>query len=144
VTPDAEGLKTLKKLGIADRLRDPKDGDERTERFISFRHKELKKDGTKADPIRIVDSGNSPWGDGLIGNGSTVDVKFVVRDYGTGRKKGVYIRALRVLDLVPYVAQEFAPLESDDEFFSEQVSDDLRLPDGLEPVVEDDLNDDIP
>ena len=119
-------------------------GDERTERFISFRHKELKKDGTKADPVRVVDAAGQPWNGDLIGNGSTVDVKFVVRKY-PGKKDGVYIRAVRVLELVKYVAQEFAPLTDDDKFFAApDENDPFPVSTETEPTVEDDLNDDIP
>ena len=142
VTPDAEGKALLKKLGIADRLRQPKEGDSRTEPFLSFRHKEMKADGTKAEPIRIVDANNDAWDGRLIGNGSQVDVKFVVKDYGVGKKKGVYIRALRILDLVPYVSQDFAPLTSDDEFFSaadEDKATEFTVQDAL-----DELDDDVP
>ena len=142
VTPDAEGKALLKKLGIADRLRQPKEGDSRTEPFLSFRHKEMKADGTKAEPIRIVDANNDAWDGRLIGNGSQVDVKFVVKDYGVGKKKGVYIRAIRVLDLVPYVSQDFAPLTSDDEFFSaadEDKATEFTVQDAL-----DELDDDVP
>ena len=143
VTPDAEGKALLKKLGIADRLRQPKEGDSRTEPFLSFRHKEMKADGTKAEPIRIVDANNDAWDGRLIGNGSQVDVKFVVKDYGVGKKKGVYIRAIRVLDLVPYVSQDFAPLSSDDEFFSadaeDKPADSFTVKDAL-----DELDDDVP
>lgn len=146
VTPDKEGRALLRRLGIADRLREPKEGDFRTETFISFRHRELKKDGNKADPIRIVNANNEPWGNDLIGNGSTVDVKFVVKDYGKGKKPGVYIRAIRVLELVPYVPQDFAPLSTDDEFFAEggvendaPASKFASLPEGMEPELDDDI-----
>jgi hypothetical protein len=117
VTPDKDSRLKLRKLGISDRLREPKEGDKREETFFSFKQRELRKDGTKNDPIRIVDANGDDWNGALIGNGSTVDVKFVVKDYGKGKKKGVYIRAVRVLDLVPYEIKEFAPLSSDDEFF---------------------------
>jgi hypothetical protein len=146
VTPDKEGLATLKKLGIADRLREPKEGDTRTERFLSFRHNELKKDGTRAEPLRVVDANNNAWDNRLIGNGSKVDVKFVVKDYGVGKKKGVYIRALRVLELVPYVSQDFAPLDTDDEFFAEDpVAEETTT--ATMPTVQDALDaldDDVP
>jgi hypothetical protein len=114
---------------------------------MSFRHRELKKDGSPAEPLRIVDAENNAWNGALIGNGSKVDVKFVVKDYGVGKKKGVYIRAIRVLDLVPYISQDFAPLSTDDEFFAEtdaKAIDFVKLPDGMEPIVDDDLNDDVP
>ena len=143
VTPDADGLKLLKKLGVADRLREPKEGDERTEGFMSFRHKELKKDGSPADPLRVVNANNDKWGNDLIGNGTVVDAKFVCKDYGVGKKKGVYLRAIRVLEHVPYVAQDFAPLETDDEFFAADDStpeaDLTPLPVGMEPELDDDV-----
>lgn len=148
VTPNAEGRALLKRLGISSKLREPKETDERKETFLSFRHKELKNDGSKADPIRIVDATNAPWDGRLIGNGSVIEAKFVVKDYGKGKPKGTYLRAIRVLELVPYVPQDFAPLDSDDEFFAaptEQPPEPeiARLPEGLEPEV-DDLDDDVP
>lgn len=144
VTPDAEGRKLMKKIGLADRLREPKDGDTRTESFISFRHNELRKDGTKNDPIRIVAADNSPWGNDLIGNESLVDAKFVVKDYGPGKKKGMYLRAIRVLEHVPYVVQDFAPLSEDDKYFAGETEDQTvpvvsgQLPEGMEPELDDD------
>ena len=150
VTPDKEGLALIKKLGLSDRLRDPKEGDTREERFLTFRHNEFKADGSKADPIRVVEAKgdkNVPWDGRLIGNGSDIEAKFVCKDYGVGRKKGMYLRAIRILNLVPYVSEDFAPLTPDDEFFSateEKPTEFIKLPDGLEPIVDDDLNDDVP
>lgn len=138
----------MKKLGLSDRLRDPKEGDTRTEQYVSFRQKELRKDGSPNDPIRIVDASNKTWNDRLIGNGSIVEVKFVVRDYGPGKKAGMYIRAIRVLELVPYETQEFAPLDSDDEYFAgntdneDTVEAELRRMDAENS--QDDLDDDVP
>lgn len=148
VTPDADSRKLLKELGLNDRLREPKSGDTRTESFLSFRHREFKADGEKADPIRVVDAQTNPWtkeANGLVGNGSEVNVKFVVRDYGKGKKKGMYIRAVQVVNLVPYVVKDFAPVETDEEFFAEgePETEIARLPEGMEPVV-DDLDDDVP
>lgn len=149
VTPDAEGRKILKELGLSDRLRDPKDTDSRKETFLSFRHKEFKADGEKADPIRVVNASAEPWDkdrDGLIGNESEVNAKFVVRDYGKGKKMGMYLRAIQVTKLVPYIIQDFAPVDSDEEFFAEEdtKTEVTPLPEGLEPVLDDDLNDDVP
>jgi hypothetical protein len=112
VYPDEESMKTLKKLGLTKKLRENEDGED----FITFRQKELRQDGTANEPIRIVDRNDEPWGGDLIGNGSVVDVKFVVRDYGA--QKGTYIRALRVVDHVEFKSKDFAPISSDDEFFS--------------------------
>jgi hypothetical protein len=150
VTPDAEGRELLKELGLSDRLREPKDSDKRTESFLSFRHREFKADGEKADPIRVVKADATQWNkdnDGLIGNDSEVNAKFVVRDYGKGKKQGMYLRAIQVVKLVPYVTQDFAPVQSDDEYFADEPVGPATvtpLPEGLEPVVDDDLNDDVP
>lgn len=155
MTPNKEGRTLLRKLGIADRLREPKEGDSREESFISFRQKEFRADGTPADTIRVVNAENEAWGKDLIGNGSEVDVKFAVKDYGKGKKKGVYIRAIRVLNLVPYVVQDFAPLTSDDEYFAGE-EDDAAPAEGVGNFIEstcklptvqdalDELDDDIP
>jgi hypothetical protein len=148
VEPDEKGLALLKEIGLLKRLKDPQEGDQHKAPFLRFTQNDTKADGTPADPIRVVDASDPPqaWGksNGLIGNESVVDAKFVVKDYGPGKQKGVYIRAIRVLDLVPYVVQEFAPLSSDDEFFAGGDDEIARLPEGLEPEVDDDLNDDVP
>ena len=113
----------IKKAGITDKLRDPKDNDSRKETFLSFRQKELRKDKSgnmvANQPIKVVDAGGNKWDETkMIGNGTIADVKFTVKDNGKGRPKGVYIQAIRVLQHVPYEVQEFAPLSSDDEYFA--------------------------
>jgi hypothetical protein len=121
----------------------------RTESFLSFRHKELKADGTKADPLRIVDAQAEQWDNRLIGNGTEVNAKFVVKDYGKGRKKGMYLRAIQILDLVPYVVKDFEPVQSGEDSFKEDSPSEAapetiaRLPEGMEPEV-DNLDDDVP
>lgn len=143
-TPDTEGRDLLKEIGLLKRLKDPRDGDSRKESFLQFRQKELKADGTPAEPIRVVNAKAEAWTRemGLIGNESEGNAKFVVRDYGPGKQKGVYLRAIQVTKLVPYVTQDFAPVETDEEFFA---SDEIegQLPEGMEPEV-DPLDDDIP
>lgn len=148
LTPDEDGRKLLKELGLSDRLREPKGKDTREQSFLSFRHREYKADGEKADPIRVVNASAEPWTKemGLIGNGSDVNIKFAKKDYGKGKKAGMYIRAIQVINLVPYVTQDFAPVESDDQFFGGENNDEPvqgQLPEGMEPVV-DPLDDDIP
>lgn len=120
---DKNTVKELKPLGISDRVK-TKDEYNDGQPFLSFRQRELRPDpatgGTKPnDPIKVVQiDGKTPWPqDKLIGNGSTVDVRFEVRDYGPGKKKGVYIRSVRVLDLVPFEREEFKPLDETDEFY---------------------------
>lgn len=110
--------KRLKKLGIGDRIRQ-KDNYLDGAEFMTFRQPELKADGSKNDPIKIVDAKGNKWPDDVeLGNGTKVDVRFVVKDYGAGKKKGVYIRGLRVLDHVPYERKAlFDPLDENDEFY---------------------------
>lgn len=150
VTPNDEGRKELKRIGIADRLKEPKENDTRKETFISFRQKEFRtnaKTGEKTPnrPIKVVDAQGKDWPqDMLIGNGSVADVKFTVHDNGRGRPKGVYIQAIRVLDHVPFESQEFAPLSSDDEYFASSSTVEDK-PSSKSPSDNlDDLDDDIP
>lgn len=143
-TPNEEGERLFKELGIEDKMKNK--GDERGD-FIQFRQREKQANGKANFPITVVDARNRPWDpkivDGKvtnpIGNGSTVEVKFKVVDYGKGKPKGVYPQALRVLDLAPYVRQEFAPLPEDNEYV-QKFKDDFNEPVEAEAadVVEDD------
>lgn len=110
--------KEVKSLGIADRVKS-KDEYLDGKDHMTFKQKEFRPDGKANDPIKIVDIAGKPWTGGEIGNGSTVDLKFAVKDYGKGKKKGVYIRSMRVLDHVPFTRSEFAPLDESDEFFKQ-------------------------
>lgn len=115
---DKNSIKELDKLGIKDRVK-TKDGYLDGEPFMTFKQAEFRKDGvTPNQPIKVVDIAGKEWSqEKLIGNGSKVDVKFVVMDFGPGKKKGVYIRSVRVLDLVPYEKDEFPEIDENDEFF---------------------------
>lgn len=113
-----ESVKEAKALGIGDRIKrkdDYLDG----QPHMSFKQPELRKSGEKNDPIKVVEiDGKTPWDQNkLLGNGTDVDIKFAVADFGKGKKKGVYIRSIRVLKLVPYERKEFADIDEDDEFF---------------------------
>lgn len=146
----SEDKALLKRLGVDKKLKEPREGDERKEKFLSFRQKEFridKKTGEKKrQPIKIVDVAGKAWPENgsLIGNGTIADVKFNVRDYGIGKQKGVYIQAIRVLDLVPYEAQEFAPLTEDDEYFASAAEDESWEKDTEEEAQSEDLDDEIP
>lgn len=144
-------MNLVKELGLTKRLKDPREGDKHTSRYLAFHQDATKANGDPADPIRVVKANGDVWEkeDGLLGNETIGDIKFVVKKYGPGKHDGVYIRAIRVLKLVPYVASEFKPLSEDDEFFAEaDDGDDFegRLPDEMEPTLNDDeeLNDDVP
>lgn len=118
VSLDEKGLKTIKDLGLSERIKDK--GDDRG-KFISLKQKEFKNNGDANLPPKVYDADGAVWDSGtLIGNNSVCDVKFEYRNYGKGMKAGVYLKALRVLKLNEYKSQEFAPLGSDDEFFSQE------------------------
>lgn len=89
--------------------------------YMSFRIKEFLPDGKPAYPCKVQDANGDDWDHTVeIGNDSVVDVKFAVRDYGRGKPKGVYLRAVRVLDLVEYKGKgsgEFPKLDESDEFY---------------------------
>jgi len=151
VTPNSDGVSELKRLGISDKMKSPKDGDKRKEKFISFRQREFRTDAKsgeriKNEPVKITDVRGESWPENkLLGNGTIADVKFSVKDNGKGRPKGVYIKAIRVLKLVPYEVQEFAPLSSDDEFFAG--SDASEVEEAEKPTTkrfDPDLDDDVP
>lgn len=113
-TPDADGLKLINELGIKDKMKNK--GDERGD-FIQFKQKAHQANGKANFPITVVNARNQPWdANDKIGNGSLIEVKFKVVDYGKGKPTGVYPQAIRVLDHKAYVRQEFAPLPEDSEY----------------------------
>lgn len=140
--PDDNGVETLRKHGLSDRLRERRDkkGYEERGPFLILKRKEFKVDGTPNEHIRVVDARNQTWGDNrLIGNDSLADVKVTIVDYGPRKKKGIYPVAIRVLELVPYQRQEFEPLDDDDEYVRavEKQEDTFRQDFGLEDEEED-------
>ena len=150
-------VKEFKTLGIGDRV---KQRDEYLdgESFTTFKQKELRADGTPNKPITVTDILGKPWDpEREIGNGSTVDAKFAVVDYGKGKKKGVYLRSIRVLDLVEFTrGAAFEPLDESDEFYQAAQEALLTASTGakektiLEELddtpfeVDDDLDDELP
>ncbi len=132
----------LKKLGVGDRVKF-KDNYVDGRPFITLKQPELRRDGQANDPIKIVNAANQPWNDTAeLGNGSVVDVKLNIKDYGKGKKKGIYIRAIRVVKHVEYTRDEFAPITPDDPMYStamqaKDFEEDFQLP------VTDDLNDEV-
>lgn len=79
--------------------------------YLLLRKPELMKDGDANTPIRIVDSEGEPWDGGELGNGTVVDAKLDIRDWGVGKKKSIYITALRVQDHVPYEKDDFGAMD---------------------------------
>lgn len=138
-TPNDEALGLFKELKITNKMKE-KEG--RT--FLKFTQKQKQANGKENFPITVVDARNQPWDPNVkIGNDSLVEVKFKVVDYGKGMPTGVYPQAIRVLELKPYVRQEFAPLPEDNEFvqklddFSESVEDSLGdvTPESPDPLA---------
>ena len=116
LTPDANGKKLLKKLKLDDRIKNKADdrGD-----FITMKQRATKMNGEANRPINVVDKFGKQWDrNEKLGNGTDVDVKFNIKDYGPGKRMGVYPQAIMVLNHVAYEAQDFAPLSEDDQFFS--------------------------
>lgn len=137
--PDDESMKTLKRLKLDDRVTK---GENKNR--ILFRQREKRPDGENNKPITVVDANNRPWDQSkLIGNESIVDLKVKVKDYGKGKKLGIYPQAIRVLEHVEYVRQEFAPLNEEDRFWKKQpdVAPDFKADFDLE---EPELDDEIP
>lgn len=105
---DEDTVKKLKAEGLGPKLKDKGNGE-----YITFKRKELKADGTPNQPIRVVDHRGQPWDNRKIGNGSTVNVNFVVNEYKPGQNNA-NILSLQVWDLVPFEGGEF-PVKEDSE-----------------------------
>jgi hypothetical protein len=152
--PDENGLKKLKELKLTDRL---KDKYEDRGKFLTLKKSELNRDGEPNLPIRIYDAQESPadpkqdkdWDPSkLIGNGSKGNVKLDIRDYGVGKKKGIYPVAVRVTELVEYQSSEFGGMDENEAAAGssgkasrksdEEFKKDFGLDDGNE------LDDDLP
>jgi len=98
---------------------------------IRFAQKVENKDGSKTfPPPQVVDKSGSPVTE-EIGNGSKVNVQYNIAEWNFRGKKGTaaYLKALQVVDLVPYVRElEFkfegtavAPVASDDVPFDDDI-----------------------
>lgn len=140
--PDAESVAKLTERGVGDRVRLGKKRDgtfrknyEDRAPFMDLKRDEFDYEKNLNDPIRVVDAANQPWNDKtLLGNRTEVDVKVNIVDYGAGKFKGIYPQAIRVLELAPYVSEEFEPLPQDDPRVRavKTKTDDFRKDFGLE------------
>lgn len=150
---DDPTVKELRSAGIGDRVKQ-KEGYLDGGPYLTLKQRAHNNDGEPNKPPRVVDKTGKPWSDDdLIGNESTVDTKIAIVDYGVGKKKGVYIRGVRVLDHVPYKGKLFDDLSEDDEFFAEGGDNEAEpepAPEvkakgrGKKVVLADDLDDEIP
>jgi hypothetical protein len=145
--PDADGVKILKQHGLTDRLK-PKEGPDR--KVLLLRKKEFTKDGKPNEPIRIYDGNDEAWEQTkLIGNGSGADVKLDIRDYGVGKKKGIYPAAIRVKDHIAYQSSEFGGMDGEGRQTgsspkAEAKTDTFKKDFGLDEPHADELDDDLP
>lgn len=96
----------LKAHGLLDRLKEPKEPVSGP--FLRLKKPELDSEGNKNEPIKIVDANNQPWDGSKIGNGSRVDVKLTIADWGRGKKKSIWIKVIRVTEHIPFEVDEFA------------------------------------
>lgn len=143
-----ETAKELKGYGIGDRVKmkpEYLDG----QPFVTFKQREMRTDyktggQVKNDPPTVLDIAGKPWPqDKLIGNGSDVDVQFTIKDHGPGKKAGVYIRKVRVLNLVPYDNPDaLPPIDENDPFYKNLADVDANVPDGPD-ALNDLLDDDV-
>lgn len=134
--PDEAGIEVIEKHKLADRLKTNKEG---RKPYLILRQKELNYEGKENKPIRVYDEDDTEWDRSiLIGNASGADVKLDIRDYGVGKKKGIYPVAIRVTDLIEYQSSEFggmdkgndaapkkAPAKAPKRGFAEDLDDDL-------------------
>lgn len=106
--------KRLEDRGEHERAEKAREAAEGRGDYLLLKKAEFNKDGEKNPPFKIVDEDNQPWGDErLIGNGSTVDLKLNIIDWGAGKKKSIWCSAIRVKDLVVYETDEFAGMDGD-------------------------------
>lgn len=126
----------LKQHGLLDRLKEPKEPISGP--FLRLRKPELDGNGDKNDPISISDSDKQPWGTDKIGNGSRALVKLTIADWGRGKKKSIWVKAIRVIDHVPYEVDEFAGADESSKTRSSKPK--------AKPLSEldEDLNDEVP
>lgn len=100
----------LKSEGLGKKLKDKGNGV-----YITFKRKEIGTDRTTGqpknnDPIRVVDHHGNPWDNRKIGNGSTVNVNFIINEFSK-TEKNANILSLQVWDYIAYEGGEFPTRE---------------------------------
>lgn len=133
---EPDNIDFLKQHKLLDRLKNKNATGGRGD-YLNLKKPEFDKDGNPNKHIRVYDADNTDWGtDRLLGNGTAVDAKLRIVDWGPGKKKSIYTIALRVTDLVPYISNEFGGMDKDSSAPAKKttkVSQEL-----------DDLDDDLP
>lgn len=100
---DSENQKKFLDSGASDfYIKETKNG----EPYVRFTRKEIKKDGTKGSPIRVVDDQGAEWDDRLVGNDSTLNVQYTLNEVGKGKEVRLKpsVLAVQVWDLKSYKA----------------------------------------
>lgn len=97
---DAKAKKILKADGLADKIKNL--GDDRGD-FIKITQKVEKRNGDIFEPPKVVDGMKRPFTD-LVGNGSKVAVKYLVREWEYAGKSGTTadLKAVQVLEHIAY------------------------------------------
>ena len=87
--------------------------------YIKFTRKEIKADGSPGKPFKIVDQFGKPWDETKqIGNGSLVNVKFMVNETPQGKNKPSAL-AIQVWELAEYEGEEDFPVADANENWGE-------------------------
>lgn len=109
---NADTKELLTKVGLGHKVKMVKSGEYE---YITFKRPELKSDGKPSKPIRIAGPDTKPWSGAKIGNGSVLNVSFVVNEvpYQGKIHKKPGIIAVQVVKHVPH--------ESGDEFEAVEV-----------------------
>ena len=115
---DEAAAKTLHDLGCEDYIK-PAEKNGKTHvlgmPYIKLTRRELRADGSKAKPFRVVDSRGQPWPGGKpIGNGSVVNVKVAAnpKQDGSGNKPSAI--AIQVWEEVEYEGGDSFPTREAD------------------------------
>ena len=120
--PTEEGVKRYLEEGGSDFYIKSKDNHP-LDRYIAFKRRELKRDGTPAKPIEVLDAKGKPWDPSVkIGNLSVVDAKFALNEITAGRVKRMKpsLIALRVVEHVPYEGAEGRDSDFEDFTFDDE------------------------
>lgn len=113
-----------------------KDGFDKGTVAVSLKKKALKKDGSPAAPVRVVDNMKQPLDPKVIGNGSTGNVMLMLKDYqikapnGKVTKEGTTtaLIAVQVTNLVKYESKSSNFVDFDEEGSGIEATDDTEVP----------------
>jgi hypothetical protein len=113
--------------------------------YLMLRKPEFDRDGKKNAPFIIYDDEGKPWGeDRLIGNGSKADVKLSIVDWGVGKKKSIYCKAIRITDHIEYVSDAFAGMDNNNKAPAKKEKATPKPKTKARAEEFEDLDDDIP